>query len=170
MTETIDLGLQQRCSGDQNSPAGFGVPLKSTTVSSRTARTDGFASVSAARRRLMTSFFTLTLDYSGWVSLAAQRQVASSGENAVVLRQWLRDLAQESGECITPLFQDEGIALGRNRPTVVKVMYSKGPSSILQADLLGLQGFTVASQDREQQAFMHLHTCESYQAMSKKPA
>src|SRR4029453_9350532 len=87
--------------------------------------------------------FALAFSYSSWVSLAAQRQVTNGGENAVVLCQRLGGLAQESGKFITPLFQDEGIALGRHRPTVVKVVYGKGPGGVLKLDLLGLQGLAI---------------------------
>src|SRR4030095_365073 len=102
--------------------------------------------------------FALAFSYSSWVSFAAQWQVTNGGENAVVLCERLRSLTQESGKFITPLFQGEGIALGRNRPTMVKVVYSKGPRAVVELDLLGLQSLTIGfPQARKQQAFMHLH-------------
>ena len=88
-------------------------------------------------------FFPLQLSHPGGLCLAARRQMPDGGENAVVFRQCLGVLAQEGGECVTPVFQDQGITLRRHRKTVVKVVQSKCPSGICQADLLGLQRLTV---------------------------
>ena len=158
VTETIDLGLQQSIQEIKTLRlARHAVEERYRILQKGTHRRVRLGQ--RCQAPLDDFLFALALGYSRWVSLAAQRQVTNGGENAVVLCQWLWGPAQKSSEFITPLFQDEGIALGRHRPTVVKVVDGKGPGGIPQADLLGLQGLAIGlPQDWQQQAFMHLHT------------
>src|SRR5205823_8055490 len=157
VTETIDLGLQQAVQ-----------QIKTRRLVWRAVEERYRVLQKSAHRRVRLGqrcqaslddfLFALALGYFRGISLAAQRQVANGGENAVVLGQWFRGLAQKSAQGLTPLFQDESIALGCHRQAVLKVVDGKGPGGILQADLLGLQSLAVGlPQNREQQAFMHLH-------------
>ena len=102
VTETIDLGLQQSVQ-----------QIKTLRLARRTVEERYRVLQKGSHRRVRLGqrcqaplddfLFTLALGYSGWISLAAQRQVANSGENAVVLCQWLgaspRKVASASRRC-----------------------------------------------------------------------